>query len=292
MKSLSLIFFFFCTISFVFAQDENAYVRTFYCQAGDTLYVGNDGKIRSEPNRSAKILQEAKIGMMLICERNYDYENQPKSEIIFNIASPFIAVKFESNGQWVSGYVWGGLIADVAAKDAKGNHFFLTRTSYDPEKYYFKGLVARIDGKTNHVVRADVDTIFSMNSWTEGKVFSGMGLSNVSSIFRATYYAESCGIFTISYYFAWDGKTLLQDLPTKSSVGDGGIYSYGEEILFPVEHKQGNDLIIVRTEESNYKDIYFKEIDLYELVGTTNSSLKIYKWDGRKARKLEGVVEE
>lgn len=273
-----------------FAQDnEPLYLNEFY-QVGDSLLVGNEGPLRSTPSRSGKVIKKLAVGDKLYFIGLGDREAE-KRETIFGLDGAFIPVHYVIDGEFVMGYVWDGLIARTYSYDKTGNGFLYSFESYDISSSVLAMKLSRKDAKSNAVYNQTIRDTINFDRSKVSKILPAMGLSQVDAIFRVGLLGEACGVSTNYHYYAWNGSSFIA-LPSKSSVGDAGIYSYSENLLFPSEHKYGKDLIVV--ESSEYESEYYliEGIPDVEFVDDVEKkTIVVYKWTGKKYIKLNRVEE-
>lgn len=64
-------------------------------------------------------------------------------------------------------------------------------------------------------------------------------------------------------------------------------FIYGENLLFPSEHKLGKDLIIIESETYTVDYVEYEELAEPIEVERTVEDVKVYRWDGKSVRLLE-----
>lgn len=288
MKAITLFAVFLFLSSLIFAQDTGALEIHHYFSDGDTLVLSDGGHIRSTPSRNGKSIDELPIGYTLYINGEVEYGGIGEY-VIRTLQAGYYPVRYEKDGQWKSGYVWGGLIAETYSYDKNGNCYIFGQRSFNVDTEELTIAVIRIDGTTKKIHEQLFSYPFGYQSSYESKVLSNMGLSQLEQIFRVGFLGGACGIYTTYHYYGWNGKQFIE-LPPKKSVGDAGIYYYSENMLFPTEHKIGKDLIIIESTSSEIDYVGYAEIkdEVFEKEEITKET-KVYLWDGKSARLLEPI---
>ena len=276
--------------SYCFSQEDRTYFLYNSYQVGDSIYIGIEGPLRSFPSRSSKIIKNLSVGDK-VYYLGWGPREEVKRETIYGIDAEFICVEFLIDGNYETGYIWGGLLAQVDAFDSKNNQYLYSFKNFNSKDGTMDLRLTRIDASSKSIYHQNfIDTI-GYEQHKVGKILGPMGLSNVQSIFRVGYLGEACGILTIYNYYAWNGKEFIQ-LPSKKSVADGGVYYYAETLQFPTEHKYGNDLIIITSEEMEAEEIVFEGVaDAWFTNAVTTSRTSVYKWTGKGYHKLHQIEE-
>lgn len=274
-----------------FAQETEALGIHNYFSEGDTVVLSNKGYIRAESSQNSKVIDQLPVGYtMYISEPLEDeWEN---GAVIHNLKAVYYPVRYEKQGQWKSGYVWGGLIAQAHSVDKNGNRYIFGLRSFNEVNNEVTVAVMYIDGNTQGIHEQLFSYSFGYQTGYESKVIGNMGLSNLNQLFRVGFLGEACGIYTTYHYYGWNGEQFIE-LPSKNSVGDAGIFYYSENMLFPNEHKIGKNLIIIESVMSTMEYVSYPEIEgeVFE-VEEIQKDRKIYLWDGKTARLLQPVKEE
>lgn len=294
MKITILLSGFLFLSTLIFAQDSEALEIYHYFSDGDTIVLSNGGHIRDTPSRNGKSIDQLSIGHTLYINGEVEFEETEKY-VINTLKAGYYSIRYEKDGQWKSGYVWGGLIAHAYSYDKNGNCYILGQRSFDVNTEELELLtvaVIRVDGKTRKIHEQLFSYPFGYQSSYDSKVLNNMGLSQLEQIFRVGFLGEACGIYTTYHYYGWNGKQFIE-LPPKKSVGDAGVYYYSENMLFPTEHKIGKDLIIIESTSSAIDYVGYEEIkdEAFEKEEITKEK-KVYLWDGKSARLLKPVEVE
>ncbi len=274
--------FLFVLSSNLFSQENSYYLPRYFHQESDSVVLTNGGNVRQSPSRNAKSIAKLEVGAKVLITGEAIGE-----ETIFGLTGEYFPIRYVSKGVEINGYMWSGLFAYTWAKDKEGNEYaigakrLLSNSEYDEVEYN----LMRRDVKSGKIYQQLVLRDVGEQSWFESKVLGGMGLTNVQAIFRVGFLGEACGVASTHYYYAWSAGKFVE-LPSKSSVGDAGVYYSGDKLLFPTEHKYGANLIVVETEEAETEFVYFVEgIEVLEEV--IHKTQRWFRWDGKHYEELE-----
>lgn len=285
-KSISLWILLFLSFG-LFAQKNEPFEIYHFFQKGDTLVLSSPGYIRVRPSLKGKSIDQLPVGHFVYIDTDVEGLSNG-GEVINNFNAHYYPVRYEKDGQWKSGYVWGGLIANTHSVDKSNNRYIIGRRSFDSENYEITFGVTRIDGTTGKIYEQLFKYVCGDQSSFESKILGNMGLSNIHQIFRVGLLGEACGIYTTYHYYGWNGEKFIE-LPTKNSVGDAGVFGYSEKLLFPSEHKLGN-FIIVESETVTSDYVQYEELEGQEFeIEYTHKETKIYFWNGETAELLEPI---
>lgn len=251
----------------------------FYLSSKTDYYVfATKANIHSAPKADSQIIDQLKSGETVQVKRtSIDFNNVYTSH---GITSPWAEIVYASPSGEKSGYIW---LANLAISEFKiSNSRFLlgidsriTKKADNKEvycdsdfnKYIFKGFVNDSLQITYSFLDNNFDTSFS-----EIRIMSGMGLTNLKNIIRFGTLGEACGVPSNYYYFGWNGQKIIP-LPSRYEVGDAGSFHHSEKIIFPKE-KGGKPNTIIKIIE-NYE---FNE-KKNDYVKTENKR-KTFFWKG------------
>ena len=271
----------------LFAQKNEPLEIYHFFQKGDTLVLSSPGYVRATPSLKGKSIDQLSVGSFVYIETDITGLSEG-GEVINNFKADYYPVRYEKDGQWKSGYVWGGLIANTYSVDKNNNQYIIGKRSFDSENYEITFGVIRIDGATKKAYEQLFKYVSGDQSSFDSKILGNMGLSNIHQIFRVGLLGEACGIYTTYHYYGWNGEKFIE-LPTKNSVGDAGIFGYSEKLLFPSEHKSGSFIIIESTTStSDYFEYEEIKGEVFEIEEITKEK-KVYLWDGKSAQLLEPI---
>lgn len=285
-KSFSLWILLFLSFG-LFAQKNEPLEIYHFFQKGDTLLLSSPGYIRATPSLKGKSIDQLPVGSVVYIEADVMGLSNG-GEVINNFKADYYPVRYEKDGQWKSGYVWGGLIANTYSVDKNNNQYIIGKRSFDSENYEITFGVIRIDGTTKKVYEQLFKYVSGDQSSFDSKILGNMGLSHINQIFRVGLLGEACGIYTTYHYYGWNGEKFVE-FPTKNSVGDAGIFGYSEKLLFPSEHKLGSFIIVesktVTTDYVQYKELEGQEFEIED----THKETKIYSWNGKTVELIEPI---
>lgn len=207
---------------------------------------------------------------------------------IRGLQGPWLSINYTKNGLQKKGFIWQGLVSCMPLR--RGDIKFV----YAPERKFDSTTV--VDGKKQKssyfqlklkvvqngqiIAKASFATPDDESAnWSEGKVMSGMGLTNVQQILVFTFSGEACGIPTMYHYLAFTKNNQLIQLPGKMTVGDAGVYYHDETFTFPNEKNGKPDMIFwnSQTEESNENKLDKNGEPILEV---TEKKSRTYVWDG------------
>jgi hypothetical protein len=96
------------------------------------------------------------------------------------------------------------------------------------------------------------------------------GLDSVTAFLVVDHFAEACGVNGGLDYYVWNPGELAA-MATLFEVGDGGIYSLIERLIFPSDPEGLPDKVIFESVEENVFD------EDTEWVSTLNTH-RVYQW--------------
>lgn len=286
MKKL-LLFLFILIVNTLHAQDEPSFpdMRSWVMYAGDTTerYVFADTAfIRISPGT-----REAPADTLFAGDNITVTGIIPKSLTIRGLKGPWLKIDYTKNGEQKSGYIWQGLVSCAPLRrgdikfvygiERRADSIAISGINRDTIRRYLvilkivqKGIVI---GRTS-IITPDDETA----NYSDGRVMSGMGLSNVQHIVVLTFGGEACGIPTYDYYHAWTSTGHLVRLPGKVNISDAGAFYQAETLTFPNEKNGQADRIIWNTVTEEATDDVDK--DGNNIMKVTDKKSAVYGWDG------------
>jgi hypothetical protein len=84
-------------------------------------------------------------------------------------------------------------------------------------------------------------------------VFDDRGVEGIDHILYVNYYAEACGVNGGGVYLFYDGEQLAEAMDI-SSVADGGVFWFSEDLIFPDDEKGEEGYIIYEREHGESMD--------------------------------------
>lgn len=286
MKTLVLLLFL-ALGQFAFAQNEPDFpdMRSWAIRNGDTTdrYIFADtALIRVSPDTKQAPADTLFAGDVITVTGV-----MPNALTIRGLKGPWLKIRYTKNGEVKNGYVWQGLISCYPLRRGDVKFVFGIERRADSvtgsgkDKYTNKRFLVKIKvvkqgaimAKTSFITEDDESANFC-----DGKIMSGMGLSNVQNIIDITFTGGACAVPTYDYYFAFTKNGQLIRLPVKFNVSDAGSYYHGETFTFPNEKNGKPDSILWKMTEEEATDETDKNGEpKYKVTGKKNA---VYTWDG------------
>ncbi|NML23575.1 hypothetical protein HHL16_22035 [Pseudoflavitalea sp. G-6-1-2] len=214
---------------------------------------------------------------------------------IRGMQGPWLAVYYTKNGSQKTGYIWQGLVSCMPLRRGDIKYVYAPERKFDSTivadgrkhklSYFLMKLKVVQNGQI--IAKASFATPDDESAnWSEAKIMSGMGLTNVQQILVFTFSGEACGIPTMYHYLAFTKNNQLVQLPGKMTVGDAGVYYHDENFTFPNEKNGKPDMIFwnSKTEESNEKKLDKNGEPILEV---TEKKSRAYTWDGTNLKVTE-----
>lgn len=220
----------------------------------------------------------------------------PKALTIRGLKGPWLKINYTKNGQPKTGYIWQGLVSFVPLR--RGDVKFVlgierradSVTGSGKDKHTRQRFLVKLKVVQQGVIRAKAGFITDDDesaNFCDGKVMSGMGLSNVQHIIDITFTGGACAIPTYDYYFAFTKNGQLIRFPDKFNVSDAGAYYHGESFTFPNEKNGKPDAILWKMIEEEATEETDKNGEPKYKVTAKKST--VYTWDGAN-EKISGPV--
>lgn len=221
-----------------FGQSEYTKVVSFYNQyveifdQGSTQYLyGDNVKFRKKPSTESKVLDTLSIGSeVLILKKS-------KETMSYN-GMNWNWYKVDHGG--TIGYVLGALIA-VISEEIDGDRYLISMSKNESEEQFahYRLLTENGEYKTG---KTELFTgAFTVH------VHNDRGVEGIESMLFIDYYAEACGVDGGGIYIFYDGNNLKEAISV-SSVSDGGVFWFSEELTFPNDEDGRNGVIIYERE--------------------------------------------
>jgi hypothetical protein len=286
MKTL-LLFVFLSVGQFALAQDEPDFpdMRSWSIRYNDTTdrYIFADtALIRISPDTKQPPADTLFAGDNITVTGM-----EPKTLTIRGLKGPWLKINYTKNGQAKTGYIWQGLVScrELRRGDVK---FVLgierradSVTGSGKDKVIRRRFLVKLKVVQQGTVRAKAGFITDDDesaNFCDGKVMSGMGLSNVQHIIDITFSGGACGVPSYDYYFAFTRSGQLIRFPDKFNVSDAGVYYHGETFTFPNEKNGKPDTILWKmTEEEATEETDKNGEPKYKVTASKSAT---YTWDG------------
>jgi hypothetical protein len=268
-----------CITAKTFAQDD---VRTWNLQVNDNRYVFADTAfVRVSADTKQSPLDTLFAGDDITVTAITD-----KLLNLKGLTAPWVEIKYKKNGIDKEGFLWQGLISLMPLRrgdtkfvysiDRRVDTTFIADGAKTVSRQFLVKLKVVQAGKLKATSSCRVYDGEEAN-FTEAKVMSGLGLSNVQNIVTLTFMGAACGIPSNYYYFAWLNDSRLVPLPGRMDVGDAGAYYHEESFTFPGEKNGQPDMIYWNMKEGEATEKMDKNGE--PVFKETKSAAK-YSWDG------------
>jgi hypothetical protein len=276
-----LIFVLFILASGVAHAQEYPDMRTWMLAPGDTAdrYIFSDTAfIRRSPDT-----KQAPLDTLLLGDNIKVLDIITGSSLtIRNLKGPWLKISYNRNGEERTGYVWQGLVSmkplrrgDTKYIWAIDRKYKVTKDDYTSD--YFNVVIkvlqnGKVVGKESLSLPDNESANFS-----DGRIMSGMGLTNVQNVVTLSFSGAACGVDTYDHYFAFTKDNILVKLPYKTNMGDAGAAYHEETFTFPNEKDGQPDLIIWDMMEGEATEKTDKNGE--PIFKTTDKKRLIYRWN-------------
>ena len=257
MKLISFISFITFTItqSFGYSQD---YLNPYEGFAkGDTLYAFADNTpMYSGPNTMSKLVTEIRLNQVITIAsaREQDFS------IAYN-SNEFLHVNFKGK----KGFIQRKHLAAKQLIHAPSKSIMLFQFALNADRQYDLNY-SEYSG--NELVQTMPLTMYS--NACNVSLEDTHGLDSVTAFLVVDHFAEACGVNGGLDYYTWNSGELSL-MATLFEVGDGGVYSLQERLVFPTDPGGLPDKVIFEASEEN---VYDEET---EWISTLNTR-RVYQW--------------
>jgi hypothetical protein len=288
LKKLICIFLISCA-NFVYAQDKSTLdfpdMRSWMLSEGDTIerYIFADtALVRSTPD--TKLVPSD----TLFTGDNISITGITNNSLTLRgIRGPWLKISYRKYGILKKGYIWQGLVSCTSLRkgntkfiyaiDRRADSIYTSGKSKDTLRRYLVKLKVLKDGKT--ITKSSFLTYDDESAqYSNSRVMSGMGLTNVENIVVISFGGEACAIPLNEYYFALTNNNRLIRLPDKMNVSDAGSYYHTETFTFPNEKNGKPDMVIWNSTDEEATEKVNKKGE--PIIKTTGKKSATYIWDG------------
>jgi hypothetical protein len=285
MKTM-VFFTFVCCCSLIsavaFSQEIPPDVRTWSLQVDDSRYIFADTAF-------VRISADTKQAPVDTLFAGDDITVTAITEKMLNLKglnAPWVEIKYKKNGIDRQGFLWQGLISFapmrrgdtkfVYAIDRHVDSTFINDGVKTVSKMFLVKLKVVQAGK---LIATSSCRVFDGEeaNFTESKIMSSLGLSNVQNIITLSFNGAACGVPSYYFYFAWMNGGRLVPLPDRYTVGDAGVFYHDETFTFPAEKNGVPDMIFWNMVEEEETEKVNKKGEPVMLVKKDNAK---YSWDG------------
>lgn len=231
----------FClTLSFIITalsvkgQDGEKYFETYAdFKTNDTPYTFLEKNyLKAEPNNDSKTIAVIEIGEKLILNATYNNENN-------GVRPSYYQVKYQDK----IGYIKAESLSLTKLKANKKETYFLFKLKTNKDSSTSSIIIREV--KANKMI-TDFNTILQGDMFLL-KLSNNKGLDSVDQLIVIDYISEACGAEGGETFFTWnsEGIKLLAHL---SSIGDAGVFSLDERLIFPSDTDGIKGALIFKSE--------------------------------------------
>ncbi len=243
------------TSSFAYSQD---YLNPYNGFAkGDTVYAFHDNiPMFSSPNTMSKLVAEIRLNQVITIAsaREQDFS------IAYN-SNEFLHVNFKGK----KGFIQRKHLAAKQLIHAPSKSIMLFQFALNADRQYDLNY-SEYSG--NELVQTMPLTMYS--NACNVSLEDTHGLDSVTAFLVVDHFAEACGVNGGLDYYTWNSGELSL-MATLFEVGDGGVYSLQERLVFPTDPGGLPDKVIFEASEEN---VYDEET---EWISTLNTR-RVYQW--------------
>lgn len=241
----------------------------------DTVYVfGENVNLRADTSVAANVISRLSVGEQVVIsgQSAHPFTLNQRTEHWYKVKS----LRLQKEG-----YVWGGLLSCMTAKE--GSMLFLMNKVAVPNSKKTTIEIRAVRGNTlQHTIT--VPDFPYMNHelgefFLSGDVYDNRGLSDYKNIIRFGSSLETgmCDVIgtNTQLYVLWDGKKMTPLPLIEAWSGDCILGSYyGSTYVFPSDQGGKPDLILLRTQDG--------ECDEEEIEYTRTITVRKLVWDGKR----------
>jgi hypothetical protein len=188
----------------------------------------------------------------------------PNALTLRGLKGPWLQIKYSKNGEEKNGYIWQGLVSCTPLRRGDIKFVFGIERGADSliasnnKRETLRRFLVKLKVVQNGKILSRA-TFFTPDDESanacDGRLMSGLGLTNVQNMVVISFSGEACGIPTRDYYFAFTKNNTLVRFPDKTNIGDAGAYYYIENFTFPAEKNGKPDLLFwnMKEEEATEK---------------------------------------
>ncbi|MDR2950932.1 MAG: hypothetical protein LBV71_17230 [Prevotella sp.] len=249
---------------FLIGLSLSAYSQGYY-NAGEQRYVYADiANVRQYPTLDSEVVDKLKAGQEI------NIEDVGGADKVGEDKGFWINITYKIGDKVKSGFLWSNVLSYTQMRRGDTKFVYGKESGANEGKVKFQVKAIRND---SIIDRKSFDVSTGSLSFTEGKIIPDGSLKNVNYIVQLYFTGEACGYGNYHFHFGWSGNRFLE-LPYTVSVGDGGVYSYGEYLIYPTDSQLPEDTLLKVIAEGEAPD---ENSDIEFQYKTM-----MYKWDGEK----------
>jgi hypothetical protein len=223
--------------------------------------IGDQVRVRSEPNMKGEVIIELKIGNEVIPLEETEYR-----ERIDGVEAPWYKVSYGKKG---SGFVWGNLIAKQYV--IRNGLIFLYGSGFNKKEFYTSRFRVAKAGK--ELARIEIDEGVDFFSHATLSLKDGRGFTGVDNIVTLKFRQEYCAGKGNSVILFWTGEKLLF-VHSTSDGADAPVYAT-ETQTFPDEKGGKKDKLYIVRENGDHDNPKAARFERFWL-----------KWNGRELKRI------
>lgn len=261
----------------------------YYSDTLDRYIFADTAFIRISPDT-----RQAPIDTLLAGDNIQVTGASPNALTIRGLKGPWLKIKYIKNGEEKNGFVWQGLISCTPLRrgdikfvygiERKMDSTYINEGTKTSQSFFVVKLKVVQNG--NIIARSSVSTFNDESAnFSEARIMSGLGLSNVQNIVVLSFNGAACGIPSFDYYFAFTKNNTLVQFPRKMNIGDAGVYFYEETLTFPSEKNGKPDQVLYNMREEEATDKM--DQDGEPVFKQTAKKSKTYLWDSANEKITE-----
>lgn len=249
----------------LFGLSVFAYTQGYY-NSGEQRYIYADiANVREYPSLDASVVDKIKNGQEI------NIEDVGASDKVGENEGFWLHITYKSDNNVKEGFIWSNVLSYTQMRRGDTKFVYGKESPAADGNVTFQVKAIRndsiIDKKSFNVPTGSL-------SYTEGKIIPNGNLDGLNYIVQLYFTGEACGYGNYHFHYGWNGNRFLE-LPHTVSVADGGVYSYGEYMIYPTENQLPYNILVKVIAEGESPD---GEADI-----EFNYKTMIYKWDGEKA---------
>ena len=240
-------------------------------------------KIRSAPGTNGQVIDTLYAGDTL-----FVMATEEQTLTLKGFTAPWLKIRYHVTGIQKTGYIWAGLVSFERMTSNNTSFVYaidLVKTKDtlfgDGEKMKWRDCIVKLKAvQARKVISARGWILGSEESvaFTSGKLTKGKGLETVQNLVEVVFSGEACGVPTLTYTHAWNGKQLIT-LPVLTDVADADVYWHEEQYVYPTDKGGKTSLITWKMREGESTEKTDKKGNT---IYKESSATKTYRWTGDK----------
>lgn len=261
----------------------------YYSDTADRYIYADTAFIRISPDT-----RQAPIDTLFAGDNIRITGASPNALTIRGLRGPWLQISYAKNGEEKNGFIWQGLVSGkplrrgdikfVYGIERKMNNSNVQDNQTVSLPYYQVKLKIVQNGKIISQASFTTPNDESAN-FSDARIMSGLGLTNVQNMVVISFSGEACGIPTLDYYFAFTKNNTLVRFPDKTNVADAGVYYHSETFIFPSEKNGKPDQLVWNMTEEEATERTDKNGE--PIMKLTAKKNKTWTWDHQQEKITE-----